>query len=209
MQESCTVDAFSACHQNHSFGLNLVRWSKKTRWRRKPLSMQRSGWGEMKTWGLSWMSRAQSGQSAREAQGTCKWRGVASYAQTQVRVLIFHICMIFFQKYFTLVLTFSCSTALFLGSWDSFVASLISLLNSDLTVSHRWNVRASVLVPSQHPAWLIHGVHCFPSWVGKHCSLGVHHECPPTELATDAFILPLAVIWTPPAALNPSPHHSV
>lgn len=42
MYESYIVDAVPAWHRNHSFGVNLVRWSKKTRWHRKPLSMQRS-----------------------------------------------------------------------------------------------------------------------------------------------------------------------
>lgn len=37
MHESHTVDAFPACHHNCSFGVSLVRWSKKTRRHRKPL----------------------------------------------------------------------------------------------------------------------------------------------------------------------------
>lgn len=45
MHESCTVDALPACYHNCSFGVNLVRWNKKTRWHRKPLSMQRRGGG--------------------------------------------------------------------------------------------------------------------------------------------------------------------
>lgn len=96
--ESCTVDAFSACHQNHSFGLNLVRWGKKTRWRRKPFSMQRSGWGETKTQGLSRMSRAVRAVSAGSTREPASSEVSRATHRLKVRVFIFHIRMVFLPK---------------------------------------------------------------------------------------------------------------
>ena len=98
---------------------------------------------------------------------------LASYAQTQGESSCFHICTAVSQKCFTLVLTFSCSTALFLCSRDSFVASLISLLNLELTVSHLTLIslaagRCAGLCPSPLPASSLAHSRCplfpLPGW---------------------------------------------
>lgn len=178
MQESCTVDAFSACHQNHSFGLNLVRWSKSQM--AQETSLYAKEWVRRdEDLGAfpEWAGHSQ-GQSALESTGNLQAAGrVASYAQTQVRVLIFHICMVFSKKYLPpsslnlqlLLLLFPApETPLLLHSSRSWTrisrlatAGTCGPLSSSLSIQP-----GSFTVSTVSPPGL------------EHCSLGVHHECP-------------------------------
>lgn len=95
---------------------------------------------------------------------------------------------VFFQKYFTLFLSFHCSAVPFPCSWDILLLHhLLPELGSHGQPLQRWPLwplqllHPSVLLPFQSPTWVIHIVNFFSSWVGKPCWLslqGTAHHSP-------------------------------
>lgn len=204
-----------ACLQNHPFGINLDRQSKKTRWHRKPLSVQRSSrWGECKDLRtfLNYQDivRTISARSRREPESG---KLLGGYIGLKVRVFIFCIWMFFPKVLHPLhnLQLFHCSIFStheiphLPPSWTWILWSATSTLISLATATPICIWLSTIPIPNLSHSYCL--LFLLLGW--KALLLTVRLRETPSLLMIDAFLHPLTIIWAAPAALNLSPHCSV
>lgn len=210
MHKSCTIDAVSACHPNHSFAVNLVRWGKKTRWHTKPLYAEKEQLRSIED--PSCTSRAQLEESVLAAAENWKVSSCWKLC-TRSRLAFLLFMNVFSWKYFTFLRNLHRSAVLyFFSSWNPLLLHLSpsSPWISLSAISTHTSLAAATpgcICPSTIPVSLGH-LHCL-LLLGWKALLTVSLSGTLSLLIINAFIHSLTSFGVPSAVLNLSPQYSV